>query len=89
MAGDPWLKVGEAGVSGKQAASVQKRAIDRWLQGWLEVLESESSLDSELAYELAAGLTSSSSECGEAAAERSEALRYWEGGMLGQGGLQV
>lgn len=41
--------------------------------GWLEVLESESSLDSGLACELAAGLPPSF-ECGEAATERSEAL---------------
>lgn len=61
------MKVGGAGVSGKQAPSIQIRAGDRWLWGWLEAPKSESDLDS--------GLTSSSFEGGEAAAERSEALR--------------
>lgn len=47
----------------------------QWLRGWLEALKSESGLDS--------GLTSSSFEGVEAAAERSEALWCWEGARTG------
>lgn len=77
------MKMRGAGVSGKQTASVQMRASDRWFWGWLELLEPESDLDSGLAYELAARLTSSF-EGEEAAAERSEALGAGRMGCQGR-----